>query len=231
MINAGDIIPYFQMCTIEGGTHLQQGMNFRLRGGHSIILMSLREDAPYADKVIDDGKTIIYEGHDVRKDNSDSEPKLINQPYSNPSGSLTSNGKFFDSAKNYKEGKCPSHPVRVYEKIKKGIWVYNGLFKLVDAWQESSGKRQVFKFRLELDEADTESGLQIKDLAHNRVIPASVKIEVFKRDQGKCVKCGSSDNLHYDHILPYSKGGSSLVTENVQILCARHNLEKRDKIE
>ena len=34
----------------RGGVNLQQGMNFRLRGGHSVILMSLREDAPYAGK-------------------------------------------------------------------------------------------------------------------------------------------------------------------------------------
>ena len=45
-----------------------------------------------------------------------------------------------------------------------------------------------------------------------------------------CVECGSEDNLHFDHIIPFSKGGSSLVAENIQILCARHNLEKRDTI-
>jgi 5-methylcytosine-specific restriction endonuclease McrA len=45
------------------------------------------------------------------------------------------------------------------------------------------------------------------------------------------VVCGATDELHFDHIVPYSKGGSSLVADNVQLLCARHNLEKRDKIE
>ncbi len=229
MINQGDIIPYLQMCTIEGGVNLQQGMNFRLRGGHSIILMSLREDAPYADKVIDDGRTIIYEGHDVRRTQSDN-PKSVNQPMKNPGGSLTSNGKFFESAQKYKDGECHPDPVRVYEKIKKGIWVYNGFFMLVDAWQEQSDGRQVFKFRLELAD-DSSPTPNTKDLVHNRVIPASVKYEVFMRDNGKCVKCSSTDNLHYDHDLPYSKGGSSLVAENIQILCARHNLQKSDKIE
>jgi 5-methylcytosine-specific restriction endonuclease McrA len=63
------------------------------------------------------------------------------------------------------------------------------------------------------------------------MIPPSVKLEVWKRDKGKCVKCGSTDNLHFDHIIPFSKGGSSLVAENIQILCARHNISKRDKIE
>lgn len=63
------------------------------------------------------------------------------------------------------------------------------------------------------------------------MIPSHVKLEVWKRDGGKCVTCGSSDNLHYDHILPFSKGGSSLLASNIQLLCARHNLEKSDKIE
>lgn len=62
------------------------------------------------------------------------------------------------------------------------------------------------------------------------MIPSTVKIEVWKRDGGKCVQCGAKDELHFDHILPFSKGGTSLTVDNVQLLCARHNLEKRDRI-
>jgi len=42
--------------------------------------------------------------------------------------------------------------VKVYEKLHSGIWVYNSIFSLVDAWQEDSNARRVFKFRLELTE-------------------------------------------------------------------------------
>lgn len=59
----GDVISYIEMCQ-EEGANLQRGMNFRLRGGWSIILMSLRAGAPYADRVEEDGKVLIYEGHD-----------------------------------------------------------------------------------------------------------------------------------------------------------------------
>jgi 5-methylcytosine-specific restriction endonuclease McrA len=69
------------------------------------------------------------------------------------------------------------------------------------------------------------------NLDHDRIIPSNIKLEVWKRDRGKCVICGKTDNLHFDHIIPFSKGGSSLVQENIQLLCARHNMEKRDKIE
>ena len=34
----------------------------------------------------------------------------------------------------------------------------------------------------------------------------------------------------FDHIVPVAKGGTSLVVENVQLLCARHNLQKSDRI-
>ena len=51
------------MCQKEG-TSLQRGMNFRLKGHHSVILMSVRPNSPYRDEVQDDGVVLIYEGHD-----------------------------------------------------------------------------------------------------------------------------------------------------------------------
>jgi len=150
----------------------------------------------------------------------------------NPGGGLTQNGLFYESALRYRRRESEPEFVKVYEKIKSGIWVFNGLFKLFDAWQEVSNNRKVFKFKLELlDESFFQNDAELGYLNHNRIIPTSVKLEVWKRDKGRCIRCGSHDNLHFDHIIPYSKGGSSLISENIQILCARHNLEKRDKIE
>jgi 5-methylcytosine-specific restriction endonuclease McrA len=42
------------MCQKEG-TSLQRGMNFRLKGCHSVILMSVRPNSPYRDEVQEDG--------------------------------------------------------------------------------------------------------------------------------------------------------------------------------
>jgi hypothetical protein len=229
----GDIISYLEMCT-EEGVNLQRGMNFHLKPDYSIILMSLRPNAPYADRIEEDGKILIYEGHDVSKNEQTPIPKIIDQPMKNPGGTLTQNGLFYKAANKYKSGESNPELVKVYEKIHSGIWAFNGIFKLLDAWQEIDENRTVFKFKLQLTEKLTEENTKkniIIDLAHERIIPSQVKLEVWKRDKGKCVKCGSSDNLHFDHIIPFSKGGSSLVKENVQLLCARHNIEKRDKIE
>lgn len=231
LIKQGDVISYLDVCK-EEGVNLQRGMNYRLKGGDSIILMSLRLGAPYADRIEDDGEVLIYEGHDVPKRVGGPNPKMIDQVAYNPGRSLTQNGLFYEAAKKFKTTGTKPEIVKVYEKIRSGIWVYNGLFKLTDAWQELSNTRKVFKFKLELLSEDV---FDKKDRSHeidrNRIIPTSVKLEVWKRDKGKCVICGSQDNLHFDHIIPYSKGGSSLVAENIQILCARHNIAKKDKIE
>jgi len=49
-------------------------------------------------------------------------------------------------------------------------------------------------------------------------IPADTKMEVWRRDCGRCVQSGSQENLEYDHIIPHSKGGSD-GARNLQLLC------------
>jgi hypothetical protein len=212
---------------------LQRGMNFRLRDGASVILMSRRAGAPYADVVEEDGRVLIYEGHDVPAQTGGPPPKSVDQSWTSTSGRPTQNKLFYDAAKRAAQGSQEPEPVRVYEKIKQGIWTYNGTFRLTDAWIVHTGQRKVFKFRLVLaEEALIRTSAELLvDLQHNRLIPSEVKLEVWKRDQGQCVLCGKQDNLHFDHDLPFSKGGSSLVASNIRLLCARHNLAKHDRIE
>jgi hypothetical protein len=152
-----------------------------------------------------------------------------------PSGAFTENGKFFEAALRHSERNEPPDLVRAYEKIRSGIWSDNGNFHLVDAWLESDDARQVFKFRLIALEGDRIENASVdpdpKSRSPGRLIPSEVKLEVWKRDRGKCVQCAATDELHFDHILPFSKGGTSLKADNVQLLCARHNLAKSAKIE
>lgn len=231
MVTQGDVISYLEMCA-EFGVNLQRGMNFRLRGNQSLVLMSLRLGARYADRLEESGRVLIYVGHDIARTQGGPEPKDVDQPEFQPSGRLTQNGLFLDAVRRYKLGRAEPEQVRVFEKIRDGIWVYNGLFILVDAWQETSDRRQVFKFRLEIvDQPQIATTGCAAPLDHDRVIPSDVKLAVWKRDKGSCIKCGSKKNLHFDHIIPYSQGGSSKDSENIQILCSKHNLEKHDKIE
>ncbi len=142
---ANEIISYLEMCRREG-VSLQRGMNFGLGGHHSVILMSQRPNAPYEDEAQDGGIVLIYEGHDEPRSQRVPDPKRVDQPEHSPSGSLTQNGLFYRAAWETKSGLRPPERVRVYEKLRQGIWSYNGVFHLVDAWRHVSNGRQVFKF-------------------------------------------------------------------------------------
>ena len=227
---ANEIISYLEMCRRET-VSLQRGMNFGLGGNHSVILMSVRPGAPYRDRLEEDGSVIVYEGHDEPRSSANPNPKRVNQAEQTPQGAYTQNGLFARAALDYKRGVRQPERVRVYEKIKQGIWSYNGVFHLVDSWTEYDDYRNVFRFKLVAVEGEEDlSRPPLADVRRRRLIPTTIKIEVWKRDGGKCVICGATDELQFDHDLPYSKGGTSIVAENVQLLCARHNLQKHNRI-
>jgi len=214
---------------------LQRGMNFRTAGGHAIVLSSLRPGAPYDDRLEEGGSVLIYEGHDEPRSKNCPNPKVVDQPLETKWGRLTQNGLFHEAAQEFKRGDREALRVRVYEKIKAGIWVYNGVFALEDSWMETIDGRRVFKFQLKLLEDIEEEEKQLRalriDEEHARLIPAAVKLAVWKRDLGQCVLCSSKENLHFDHILPYSKGGTSTSEKNIQLLRMKHNLQKRANIQ
>ena len=225
------IYSYREMCEIEDVQTLQRGMNFRMNPRYSVILMSRRLNAPYSDSISEDGITIEYEGHDEPKTLSVLNPKLFDQPRQTKNGTLSQNGKFIKAVEKFKEGTSRAEMVKVYEKIFSGVWSLKGLFDLIDYNIKNDGKRNIFAFTLKLsDEQDLTTKGHIV-LAQTRLIPSDVKKEVWKRDGGKCILCGSIKNLHFDHDLPFSKGGTSLTAKNIRLLCARCNLAKSDKIE
>lgn len=61
-----------------------------------------------------------------------------------------------------------------------------------------------------------------------RYISKAVRDEVFERDRGRCQLCGSTSNLEFDHITPFSKG-TPATAGNLQLLCHQCNRMKRDK--
>ena len=212
---------------------LQRGMNFRSPPAHGIILMSRRPNAPYEDEMSSDETVLLYEGHDVNKTKDTPDPKAHDQPRHNANGKPTENGKFADSVDNVKQRNAAPAVFRVYEKVLPGIWTDRGLYLLRDYGYPKGRMRRVFKFRLEQAslESDAPGEVFAIDREVSRQIPSSIKQQVYKRDRGRCVKCGATDQLHFDHDFPYSKGGTSILIENVRILCARHNLAKSASIE
>jgi hypothetical protein len=78
--------------------------------------------------------------------------------------------------------------------------------------------------------ANLEAAIEYSKSGPRRIrIPEDVRLLVWARDGGACVRCGSKAGLHFDHVIPVAKGGSN-VEANIQILCGPCNLRKSDKI-
>jgi hypothetical protein len=65
-------------------------------------------------------------------------------------------------------------------------------------------------------------------LGGSRHIPASVKREVWRRDEGRCAysgrdgRCTERSFLEYHHVQPYAAGGAA-TTANIELRCRAHN--------
>jgi len=65
--------------------------------------------------------------------------------------------------------------------------------------------------------------------APRQPIPQRVRHEVWRRDRGTCVECGSRGRLEFDHIVPVSRGGSN-TTRNIELRCEPCNRRKGARI-
>lgn len=78
-------------------------------------------------------------------------------------------------------------------------------------------------------EIEAFENLQKVSSARRERIPEAVKLFVWQRDEGKCVKCGGREQMEFDHIIPIALGGSN-TERNIQLLCERCNREKGAKL-
>jgi 5-methylcytosine-specific restriction endonuclease McrA len=87
-------------------------------------------------------------------------------------------------------------------------------------------ERQYERVRREVDALEN---IEKLEGATRERIPDSVRLFVWQRDRGQCVKCGSQQRLEFDHIIPVVQGGSS-TERNVQLLCETCNRSKGSTI-
>ena len=67
----------------------------------------------------------------------------------------------------------------------------------------------------------------------SRTIPRPTQFRVLKRENQICCVCSKpvpDDDIHFDHVIPYSKGGSS-DESNIRLLCSQCNLQKGNRFE
>lgn len=65
----------------------------------------------------------------------------------------------------------------------------------------------------------------MRERAAGGVVSREVRAAVFERDQRRCVRCASVDDLTIDHAQPISMGGTNDAV-NLQCLCRRCNSSK-----
>ena len=116
------------------------------------------------------------------------------------------------------------------QKAKEEEWARR---ELIDAEkerikQEILEKRRIREIKKQAMAELREEGI-IEAARTREPIPQEVQDAVWRRDGGRCVKCGSQENLEFDHIIPFSKGGSNTI-RNIQLLCEKCNRSKSNKI-
>ncbi len=110
----------------------------------------------------------------------------------------------------------------------------NAFFQVKGPYSEEEAKllvcEKLRKIRSEVDYLKFRiDGREIGSQYERLPISEEVKNMVWRRDEGKCVRCGSNRNLEFDHIIPVSKGGSN-TARNLQLLCESCNRQKSDSI-
>ena len=172
------------------------------------------------DELLNKYNAVFKENEENKKyvgflDKAVSEAKYFRAKYNECSSELTMSQI---ESKNLLEELREANTQLRYERNKEQIEKDKVKAKLL----EKKKKREIEKLALQelIDEGE------IFPEANKRPpIPKDVVDTVWNRDGGKCVYCGSNENLHLDHIIPFSKGGDTSV-ENLQLLCQKCNLEK-----
>jgi len=127
-------------------------------------------------------------------------------------------------------------PVRLSNRGKNDDWIYKEFHYITNGpyddeqfslliLEEFDKERRLFE-DLKRRHLSTDD----QDQKHDRPrVPENIRIEVWRRDGGKCARCGSRENLEYDHIVPISKGGSN-TARNIELLCEKCNRSKSNNV-
>lgn len=124
--------------------------------------------------------------------------------------------------------------VPILEENQRKLWLYGDRFY----WADSDLSKEDIYALIRAKERRTEKALanahlqmQVEESGKRSraVIPREVREAVFIRDEGKCVDCGSRFEIQYDHILPFSRGGSNSES-NICLRCGDCNRRKSDSL-
>jgi 5-methylcytosine-specific restriction endonuclease McrA len=114
-------------------------------------------------------------------------------------------------------------------------WVFRDEFYWEDEGYEEREVRALLLERLTQKDRRLQRALALMEQAEalesrsRAPIPDEVKVFVWRRDGGRCVRCGGNQRLEFDHVIPVSLGGAN-TARNLQILCEGCNRSKGSAI-
>jgi 5-methylcytosine-specific restriction endonuclease McrA len=123
------------------------------------------------------------------------------------------------------------------------VWLFAGAFYVCDRKPATSEREEVVlqvkalhyqrsdrlkRLREQVANYEAIESHMAKEM-ERRPLPDDVKLLVWTRDGGVCVRCGASKDLHFDHIIPLSRGGGDQAG-NIQLLCRTCNLAKSARL-
>ena len=144
-----------------------------------------------------------------------------------------SNEALFDNIEKVwiKLGKQPSYTqMEEYGEFSIGTYTkrFGGWRKALEAFVDYVNSTEI---KIDESEPTSDTTSDVANHITRRDINLRMRFIVMKRDNFKCCMCGRSPattpglELHIDHIIPWSKGGETMI-DNLQTLCSDCNLGK-----
>ncbi|WP_462367653.1 homing endonuclease associated repeat-containing protein [Ruminococcus callidus] len=144
-----------------------------------------------------------------------------------------SNEALFDNIEKVwiKLGKQPSYTqMEEYGEFSIGTYTkrFGGWRKALEAFVDYVNSTEI---KIDESEPTSDTTSDVANHITRRDINLRMRFIVMKRDNFKCCMCGRSPattpglELHIDHIIPWSKGGETVI-DNLQTLCSDCNLGK-----
>ncbi|MBN2636838.1 MAG: HNH endonuclease [Prolixibacteraceae bacterium] len=130
----------------------------------------------------------------------------------------------------FKKNECDICGIRFSERAKKHRWDIDGEKTIICSKCNRKLENQEHKRKFDEYFRNIGSDSEYEPPLSNRRISTQTKNAVWRRDEGKCIQCGSRERLEFDHIIPISKGGSN-TSRNIQLLCEKCNRQKSNKIQ
>ena len=157
-------------------------------------------------------------------------PRLFTGRFAFTAGKRTFDARWTKAACDAILARQGEHPVQLVQVEGRVNWLFQDCFYWEDEDLTAEDVKALALQRTRRRErrlATAHSLMRAEEAGERGRAPVPVEIRraVFERDGGRCVQCGGSFDLQYDHVLPHSLGGAATV-ENLQLLCADCNRAK-----